>query len=217
MKCIRVISFGLCLLFFLTISGAYATWHYAEIPLSPVGDDFKLEMGLYQWDGSEELPDDEETGQAHAQLIDRLINGEGIGLNSSDSYLNDQIDVRKGWNRDYLGSMAIKQGDQLKALFITGTENVTFLLEWSGNSTYYIYTTSMYLGTNGNLQYSIGTKIPEIYRTTVVLKDGRWTATETVKGSATSAYYKESQPDIFGLATKSKIPGFDPESWTADP
>lgn len=215
MKIIRCASFILCLLLLLSFSGAYATWNYAESPLLTVTIDVPLEMGIYKWSGSEELPDDEEEGLAHAQLIHALINGEEIGLNSPDSYLNDQIGVRENWGRDYLGSMAITQGSQLNSLFNTGTENVTFLLYWPNNTTYYIFTTSLDLGTNGNLTYPVGSTISPIYRTTVTKENGVWVAQVTEEGYASSIYYKESQLDIFGWATASKIPGFDPASWRA--
>ena len=203
----------LCLVLLLSTTGAYAAWIYCETPLYPTSDNVQFGVDIFHWEGSEVLPDDEEEGLAHATLIDRLINGEGIGLNSPDSYLNEQIRNRdRYWNRDTLGSMAITQGSALTTLFDLNTENVTFLIQTVNSSTYYIFTTSLDLGENGSPTYAVGTTISPIYRTTVNLVNGTWVATVTEEGSATSAYYEESQL-IF--ITRSKIPSFDPDSWKA--
>ena len=208
----RALPLLLCLVL-LSVSGVYAAWHYCEMPLPNAKDNVIFKMSVFKWAGSEVLPDDEQTGHAHAVLIDKIVNGEGIGLNTPDSYLNEQIKERdRYWNRDTLGSMAIKQGGSLNNLFNLETENVTFLIQSVDSNTYYIFTTSLDLGENGKLTYPVGTTISPIYRTTVKRTDGRWLATVTEEGSAPSAYYDESQL-IF--INRSKIPSFDPDRWRA--
>ena len=209
----RSLLIGLCLLLLLSVSGVYAAWQYCEMPLGSAQSNLDFYVDIFKWQGSDVLPDDPDAGLAHASLIGKLINGEGIGLNSPDSYLNEQIRNRtRYWSRDTLGSMAIKQGDSLEALFDLGTENTTFLIHMVSDTTYYIFTTSLDLGENGSPNYAIGTTISPIYRTTVQKVNGTWVAIITEEGSAPSAYYEESQL-IF--ITRSKIPSFDPEKWTA--
>ncbi len=205
----------LCLLFTLSVSGVFSTWIYAEMPLHGSGGQIALEMDIFHWQGSEILPDEEEEGHAHAVLIDNLVNGENIGLNSPDSYLNEQIAVRldRHGGHDTLGSMAITQGTALEQLFDLGTQNVTFLIHMKSDTLYYIFTTSLDLGEKRNPTYKIGTTISPIYRTTVVKQDGKWITTVTEEGSATSAYYEETQPSIF--ENISRIPSFNPTTWKA--
>lgn len=214
MKRRNILTLAFCglLLLTMTVPGVYALWQFAEDPAQSASETISLKLKEFDWEGSEILPDDEETGHAHAALIDNLINGEGIGLNTPDSYLNDQIDRRSGFPfyRDTLGSMAIREGDELNNLFDLDTQNVTFLIQMVSDNTYYIFTTSLELGENGSPNYPIGSTISPIYRTTVVKGNGVWTATITQEGAATSAYYEESQ--IINI-TRSKIPSFDPDSW----
>ena len=209
----KILPLCLCLILLFSVSGVYATWRYAESSLGSSSDMSPLEMDIFHWQGSDVLPDEEETGNAHANLIDNLINGERIGLNSPDSYLNEQIAYREDrFNRDTLGSMAITQGTALTELFDLNTENVTFLIQMVSDTQYYIFTTSLDLGENGSPNYRIGSTISPIYRTTVVKTNGTWVATATEEGAATSAYYEESQ---YIFITRSKIPSFDPDSWRA--
>lgn len=204
----------LVMMFLLSITGVYAAWLYCEVPLESVSANVNFKMSIFQWQGSEILPDDEQTGQAHAVLIDKLINGDGVGLNSADSYLNQQISIRANfWRKDTLGSMAVSQGDELTNLFDLETENVAFLIQFIDDETYYIFTTSEDLGENGSPNYAIGTTISPIYRTTVKLVNGTWVANLTEEGSALSAYYEESR--IFNV-NQTKIPSFDPDKWSAN-
>ena len=212
MKITKLLISSLCILLLLVVPGTYASWIYCTIPLPAADDSVAVSMGVFKWEGSDVLPDDEEGGHAHANLIDRLINGEGVGLNTSDSYLNEQIKNRdRYYGRDTLGSMAITQGDSLNSLFDLDTENTAFLIQTKNSSTYYIFTTSVELGEKGSPNYAIGTTISPIYRTTVTKTNGVWTAVVTEEGTAKSAYYEESQ--WFNI-TRSKIPSFDPDSWS---
>ena len=203
----------LVMMFLLSVTGVYAAWLYCEVPLESVNVNVNFEMSIFQWQGSENLPDDEQAGQAHAVLIDKLINGDGVGLNSEDSYLNQQIQIRSTiYQRDTLGSMAVTQGNELTNLFDLETENVAFLIQTIEEETYYIFTTSEDLGENGSPNYAIGTTISPIFRTTVKLVNGSWTAVVTEEGSAPSAYYEESR---WININRTKIPSFDPDKWSA--
>ena len=209
----KFISVIIVIFLLVTVSGTFATWKYATIPISSEKGYITLKMDVFSWEGSEVLPDDEEEGLVHAVLIENIINGEGIGLNSPDSYLNDQLGTRKNiWRRDTLGSMAVTQGNALNDLFNLESQNVEFLIQMKNDSTYYIFTTSIDLGENGSPNFAIGETISPIYRTTVNKVNGKWEAVITEEGSAKSAYYEESR---LLNPNKTKIPCFNPNTWQA--
>lgn len=201
----------------LSVVGVSATWEYGLYEAEPVYTNFRL--NVFPWAGSEILPEDDEVGQNHRILIDRIINGEK-GLNTSDSYLNEQIEYRKKRilfvkaSRDTIGSMAITQGDELNKLFDLETSGLDFLIRFVDDDEYEIYTTGVYLGENGNPATPLDQRIFPIYKTRVLRMDGVWVPDWTKVGSAESAYYEESQLDY--AIHKSKIPSFDPESWVED-
>ena len=231
-RAIRLGSFTILLsfLFLISISGAYATWRYAGLPPVPV--DTELSVILSQWTGSEILPDDDAIGENHRLLVENIVNGDSIGLNTSNSYLNKQIAKRQDdYNRDTLGSMAVTQGSELERLFGTEgeAENLTFLIHFVSDTEYEIFTTGVYLGERGEVGYSwftpytktpgdptvpIGDYVYPVYKTTVVKTNGTWTAADTKLGAAKSAWYDENQNDRYKNVTQ--IPSFNPDSWTED-
>lgn len=211
---------GMALL--LSIGGVYATWNYAQGTPNPINNTLKIKF--FPWNGSEVLPEDDEIGENHRTLIDTIINGKDIGLNTSNSYLNKQIKKRKDGSllvpkRDTLGSMAVTQGDELYKLFGLTTSNLDFLIQFVSDTEYYLFTTGVDLGEKGS--YSIFDSTPgspttpidqyisPIYRTRVQKINGKWTAVETQEGSAKSAWYEESSRD----SDRTQIPSFDPDSW----
>ena len=224
LRFIKSITLVMALVLILSVTGVYSSWRYAREPIVPTSA--TLEIGIFPWAGSDILPEEDEIGQNHRTLIDAIINGEGIGLNTSNSYLNKQIEERKdggsGWNngRDTIGSMAVTQGDELNDLFALSTANLTFLIHFVSDTEYHIYTTGVYLGERGSQFMNINTKdgspttpigqyIFPIYRTIAVKTDGIWKAVETKEGSAKSAWYEESRRN----ANATEIPSFDPDTW----
>lgn len=163
----------------------------------------------------------------HVSLIDAMLNDLENGMNTADSYLNDQISSRNdgGWfvpSRDTLGSMAITQGNTLEDMFgdsYATNEKLAFLLQFMHVNNddvidyYYLYTTSVILGSNGSPNIAIGQPIYQVYRTKIVYdnEEGKWISEEMLEGYATSAYYEESQPNW--NINKSKIPSFEPDTW----
>lgn len=226
------IGFAFVLLSFLFASttGVYATWQYAG--LTPVPVDTEISVTIAAWTGSEILPEDDAIGENHRLLVENIVNGDNIGLNTSGSYLNEQIAKRQDdFGRDTLGSMAVTQGSELERLFGTDgeAENLTFLIHFVSDTEYEIFTTGVYLGERGTVGYSwftpytktpgdptvpIGEYIYPVYKTTVVNTDGTWTATETKLGAAKSAWYDENQNDRYKNVTQ--IPSMNPDSWTED-
>ncbi|MBO5240825.1 MAG: hypothetical protein J6B56_05360 [Clostridia bacterium] len=172
-------------------------------------------LQVFEYAPEEVLPDDEE-GKNHVALVESLVEGEN-GLNNPDSYLNEQIKSRQNGGffkpkRDTLGSMGVDQGDELEKLFSLDSKNLSFLIQFINDNMYYIFTTEVDLGTNGNPNYTIGEEyISPVYRTVVERIDGIWVSQTSAKGYALSAYYEES--NVLGNVTK--IPSFAPDTWTA--
>jgi hypothetical protein len=208
----------------LSLGGVCATWNYAQGAPNPINETLKI--NVFPWSGSEVLPEDDEIGENHRTLIDTIINGPGIGLNTSNSYLNQQIKKRRDGSllvpkRDTLGSMAVTQGDELYELFGLTTSNLDFLIHFISDTEYYLFTTGVDLGEKGSYSIfgstpgspttPIGQYIFPIYRTLVQKIDGRWAAIETLEGSAKSAWYEESSRD----SDRTQIPSFDPDTWTS--
>jgi hypothetical protein len=222
MKLKRLPLLGL-LLFIISVAiipGVYATWQYAISGPSPQEITIGIELAEYKWDGSENLPDAVQ-GEDHAWLIFSIVCGEGIGLNDSDSVLNDRIDdrVSKSYAPDYFGSMAVTGGDEIQEIFDTKTEGLQFIVHAASDTEYYIYTTSVDLGergegnTFGNKEpgkpnIPIGEWIYPVYRTKLVRanKKSDFEIVETKRGRAKSAWYKETQ---IVSNTRSQIPSFD--------
>lgn len=162
----------------------------------------------------------------HESLVEAMVDDPTNGLNNPDSYLNEQIEKRNEgtWivpSRDTLGSMAITQGNTLESMFgdsYATNEKIAFIIKSMHTNNdkvanyYYLFTTSVILGTNKNPNYSIGELIYPIYRTKIVKdSDGKWTTEEVIEGYAPSSYYEESQPNLF--IDTSKIPAFDVDNW----
>lgn len=217
-----ILTLIFCISFIFSIGNLYATWYYAKGSVLEVSK--LLNLLIFPWEGSELLPEDDELGANHKTLIDTIINGEGIGLNTSSSYLNSQIKKRQNGSiltpsRDTLGSMAVSQGDELNTLFSLQSHNLDFLIKFVSSTEYHIYTTAVDLGTKGTLYGNngspttpIGEYISPIYRTVVIKTDGFWAATETALGKAKSAWYEESRLN----SSATQIPSFDPDTWVKE-
>lgn len=217
----------LCLAMILSVGGVYATWKYATHGPMDAGVDVSIRLGEFNWVGSGDLPTDDAIGENHISLIDQIINHPQHGLNTSNSYLNKQIEDRQdgglGWSsgRDTLGSMAVTQSEELTEIFGLNAFALDFLIQFKSSSEYYIFTTGENLGERGEINVwgnnktpgkptvPIGESIYPIYRTRVVKIDGVWTAVETKVGYATSAWYEESRRN----ANATQIPSFDPDTF----
>ena len=204
------------LLFIIIIisSSVYSTWCYANDNVANTTGLVGVTLQVFEYAPEEVLPEYDD-GKNHVELVNNLVEGEN-GLNNPNSYLNAQIKNRQNGGlfkpkRDTLGSMGVDQGDELEKLFSLASQNLSFLIQFIDDSTYYIFTTEVDLGENGKPNYKIGEEyIAPIYRTIVEKINGVWTSQTSAKGYALSAYYEES--NIFVNVTK--IPSFAPNTWT---
>lgn len=214
-------------------AGVYANWKYASAPISSLQQDIGLGIdGYITWEGSEELPTDIE-GENHAVLITNLIFGTAKGnyengLNNSDSAINDYINDRKGswltsWKYDHFGSMAVVGGDEMTKLFEADTNGLTFIIQKPSDTQIFIYSTSVYLGTAGEVNWlsqrvkdgvptiPLGQYIYAVYRTELTRpnKNADWTSVESLLGKAKSDWYDESRSN----KNLTQIPSFDITTW----
>lgn len=199
--------------------GVSASFFYADADPEAQAQTVGVNVALFDWEGAEELPDDV-TGENHQVLIDLILNSDA-GLNTENSYLNQQIQDRKDsyWSWDTYGSMDVYDATQMASIFQTETNGLTFLLEFPDNepNTQYIYTTSVELGESAIL--SQNNNIPTdryvyaVYRT-IATKDaetGKWIAQKSELGYARSDWYDNNALGSW----VAKCPSFDPDSWTA--
>lgn len=219
----------------LTSVGVYATWQYTISPPSDVSHEIPLTMKEYSWEGTEDLPGEEEgdLGLNHHWLIQNLVSGTDasgteIGLNNPNSQLNQYIDDRLdggwGWSRDYFGSMAVTGGSYMQQLFGTEAENLSFLVRVVSDKEYYIYTTSIDLGERGEPNWigtsnkekgkpniPIGEWVYPVFRTKLTRTNANedWTIVLTERGRAKSDWYDENRSN----ANVTQIPSFDPATW----
>ena len=227
LRVIKSLTLVMAIVLILSVVGVYSTWEYARGSVLPKS--VELKISALPWTGADILPEEDQIGQNHRALIDAIINGEGIGLNTSGSYLNKEIRERQDgggtifnrWTRDTLGSMAVTQGDELNELFSLSSANLNFLIHFVSDNEYEIFTTGVDLGERGTINIwgnnssagkptvPIGEYIYPIYKTTVIKTSGVWAATETKLGSAKSDWYDESRSN----ANATQIPSFDPDSW----
>lgn len=212
---IKWVMLTFCFIMFVTSSKAYSTWQYAQEKLKDITQMANTTLKVFEYEPEEVLPDDE-IGKNHVALVEDLIgDNNGNGLNNPNSYLNQQIKKRQNiWYRDLdtLGSMGVDQQDELEKIFTLDSKNLSFLIQFVNDTTYYIFTTEVEFGENGAPNYKIGEEyISPIYRTLVKNINGIWEAQTSAKGYALSAYYEES--NLFGNVTK--IPSFDADTWQA--
>lgn len=173
-------------------------------------------------------------GENHALLITTLIygtesGGYDNGLNNPDSAINDYINERikgswiGGWEYDHFGSMAIVGGDEMTKLFEADTKGLTFIIQKPSDTKIYIYSTSVYLGTRGELNWlnqrtkdgvpsiPLGKYIYPVYRTELTRpnKNSEWSTVESLLGRAKSDWYDESRSS----ENLTQIPSFDIYTW----
>lgn len=221
-KATNVVSLVLAFVLLLSVGGAFATWQYALGRCDDVVKELPLEV--FPWEGSDILPEEDEVGKNHRNLIEMILNGTvtnangtvtNLGLNHSGSYINNEIADRSGsWlgRSDTLGSMDFWEKSDIDKYFNTSNENTTFVIHFPNgvSNTYYLYTTDVDLETNNNPNIAIGEKVYPVYRTVLSKNaEGVWEATETKLGYAVSDWY-----DNRITGSWLQYPSFNPETWT---
>lgn len=176
------------------VGGAYASWQY------PSNWNFSSDIGFSfvhsMWEGSEDLPDDPTAGESHPFLVDQIVNGAGVGLNTKNSFLNSHIAQRLKNKQYETSSVAPTPGGNLVHIS-DEIRRLAFLLyvytDSKGNiEKYDLYTFELALvGEKGSV---VGKEVYPIYKTEVIMgEDGKWKASKTTYGTATTEYYDSKQ------------------------
>lgn len=231
---VRLIAFFCCVAALLSCTGVYAIWSYFYAP-DTASLYTRPTLGAFTYGGTvvdynDVLPTDTENGKDHLELLERILSNT-VGLNNSNSALVNQIEwanniiyQNKVWGTMSKDIWISQGGDTVKTqMGLSDSEiyNLAFMIQTVSSRQYYVYTTSVSLGTAGDgsvwggnskpgsPNIPIGQYIYEIYRTNVVLENGVWVQKETTVGSAPSAWYDENL-----YQTKRQIPSFDVYNFT---
>ncbi len=218
---------GLCAL--LPIGGAIATWQYAGLQALDAQTDIAFQMNTFTfWQGAETLPNEE--GESHVTLINNLLNGVDengtlVGLNNPDSAISQNLENRLNgglWGMfnktDYYGSMdgsILDEQVDMEGLFNTDTLGLDFIVQVVDDLTYYIFTTSVDMGTSGAPNIALGEEIYPIYRSIAkrATTSSKFEMVSTAVGHAPSMYYE--QLSGWGILHDQTVPSFDVKQWTS--
>ena len=184
----------LCMTTLATVAGVTATWTYAREPALSVVENVPIAMGVYNWDGAEELPEDSSGGENHIALVERIVYST-YGLNNSSSHLNDVIEKRKSEAKDTASSVAPTQGGNLKDLFNTSEmQKLDFLLWFVFDEQGQVISYELFTFETSILGTKEGVRVTPVYRTLVVLdENGKWKPSHSEKGSALTIKYDAKQ------------------------
>ncbi len=216
-----VLVVAITLVFSFGTPKVFAQWVYNEATSADVGLD--INVIVMPWEGADDLPNQSEYGNNHKLLIEKVLNGtyvsgnqtQNVGLNTENSYLVNEIQKRKDItyrDANQLGSMDLWQSDRINEFFELSTDsnNVEFILKFPDGSddTYYLYSTSLFLGNGWSPEIPVGTPIYPVYKTTLQRNaKGKWEAISTEVGYAPSARYNNPYT---GLALGN---AFDANNW----
>ena len=184
----------LCMTTLATVAGVTATWTYAREPALSVVENVPIAMGVYNWDGAEELPEDSSGGENHIALVERIVYST-YGLNNASSHLNDVIEDRKSEAKDTASSVAPTQGGNLKDLFNTSEmQKLDFLLWFVFDEQGQVISYELFTFETSILGTKEGVRVTPVYRTLVVLdENGKWKPSHSEKGSALTIKYDAKQ------------------------
>lgn len=217
----KVAIICLLIVIIMTTGGLFATWNYVFGDPDNIQREYSIHRNTVSW----VLPDDKETGESHQVLLELIINGEN-GLNTENSYLNEQIENRKKYNKDTFANNDFWQGETTSSTFETEINNLDFMLyfpdedntqEDESLTEMYIFTTAVYLGEttylfNTDLTIPIGEYVYAIYRTKIQKNaEGKWYAVDTELGAAPSMLYQNTIAGSLAAKTPSFNPA--PEVW----
>ena len=195
MKLFSKIMLGLlCMTTLATVAGVTATWTYAREPALSVVENVPIAMGVSNWDGAEELPEDSSGGENHIALVERIVYST-YGLNNASSHLNDVIEKRKSEAKDTASSVAPTQGGNLKDLFNTSEmQKLDFLLWFVFDEQGQVISYELFTFETSILGTKEGVRVTPVYRTLVVLdENGKWKPSHSEKGSALTIKYDAKQ------------------------
>lgn len=181
-------SFSVLLICIISIGGTYASWEYANGDVS-VNNSNNIAFNIKTWwdyAGIVEGDEGNEKGTNHAELVENLIDGVN-GLNDKESTgLTTSILIRELVGQSTISNVAGLTGDWVDSLFSGNTSNTSFLIDFSNDTTYYIYSVDNELLNNASIGDYIFT-----YKTTVVYNSNteQWETALIEPGYSLVGYY----------------------------
>ena len=173
------------------VGGVKAAWHYSLKP----SDEFVLDINIsvFAWQGSDELPDDEKVGENHIALIERITLSD-FGLNNQSSFLSQYIASRIDEGKDTVSSVAPTPGGNLKSLFNTSEmQKLDFMIQVYTDSNGMVTGYELYTFETALVGNKIGTTVNPVYKTILALKNGDWLPETTMTGKSVSMRYDAKQ------------------------
>ena len=180
------------LLILSTVAGVYATWQY---PTKQPGAEVQNSIHIvdFFWTGAEELPENDEVGENHIALIERITISE-YGMNDPDSFLSEYIADRIDESKDTVSSVAPTPKGNLKDLFNTSEmKKLDFMMQLYLSDNGQIIGCDLYTFLTADLGFSVGRTVSPVYKTVLKLEDGKWLPEITYKGKSVTMKYDAKQ------------------------
>lgn len=188
-----ILIFAIFLLVAFSPRLVYATWNYPDPSSIQNSSKLNMNVGVFVWEGADDLPQNDNVGQDHVALIERITQSE-YGMNNPSSFLSQYIEDRINDEKDTVSSVAPTPGGNLKDLFSTSAMRaLDFMmhlhLDANGNILFceiFTFSTSLV----GN---TIGATISPVYKTELEYRNNAWLPKYTQSGSAKTMKYDAKQ------------------------
>ncbi|MBQ8440592.1 MAG: hypothetical protein IJX19_08020 [Clostridia bacterium] len=185
-----------------SVGGVFAVWIYFENPAVDVLEELSIYLGAFEYKPEDILPDREDIGESHQNLITAILNNTKIGLNKDkkDAFLNECLERTS----HVLYNWETIQGNNIKHTFETSDmEALEFALQYFPETEEFL----VYTCKDVDLESAetLGTTKINTYRTRLVKDENDvWIAKGSAEGYATVI-----------LARGFSVRVIDHESWTA--
>lgn len=180
-----IVVLTLCIASTLVV-GLNAQWIYPDLSLS-LGDSNGANIILQEFEytpdevlpGGDQNDQEVEVGQNHNSLIDRIVNHVTYGLNATKKPIVKDLLLEDGLKAVY--SNQTVSGGNLKHILIddASMEALDFAIKYETDTFFTAYTFASKYLTNSQVGQTI-----EVYKTDIVLENGRWVAKRSYKGTA---------------------------------
>ena len=174
----RIVLLITMIVFCSSIFGVFATWIFADLPISSKDELFNVNMSIWEFTPEEVLPDDNEATdlhQNHYNLIMSIVNHVDYGLNATKKPIIRRL-LENGAGVVYSNQSV--SGGNLKHMLLDGNDvnALMFAVEYETDTKYNAYTFR-------ESDLNIGAVI-EVYKTVIEKVDGKWKATLSYEGTA---------------------------------
>ena len=167
-----------------SVAGVYADWVYALRPCDDTVASTNVILSDFVWAPEEILPT-ETPGENYMDLLESILNNTKGGLNSNKDTLENAV-----LRYDLVHSSQNVQGGNLKHLFITEeSRELDFLVQYVADEEFHVYIFEKDDVENG----SVNRTNIKVYKTILVVENGKWIGLESQLGYALLRYVKGNQ------------------------